>query len=41
MKFKESNKKKYYMQNMYINQIMKPENQNNLNFTYFENSTSI
>ena len=41
MKFKESNKQKYYMRNVYINQIMKPEIQNNLNYAYFENSASI
>ena len=38
MKYKESNKQKYYMRNVYINQIMKPEIQNNLNYAYFENS---
>ena len=37
MKYKESNKQKYYMRNVYINQIMKPEIQNNLNYAYFEN----
>ena len=41
MKFKESNKQKYYMRNVYINQIMKPEIQNNLNYAYFDNSGSI
>ena len=41
MKFKESNKQKYYMRNVYINQIMKPEIQNNLNYAYFENSSPI
>ena len=41
MKLKESNKQKYYMRNVYINQIMKPEIQNNLNYAYFENSGSI
>ena len=38
MKFKESNKQKYYIPNVYINQIMKPEIQNNLYYAYFENS---
>ena len=37
MKYKETNKQKYYMRNVYINQIMKPEIQNNLNYAYFEN----
>ena len=41
MKYKESNKPKYYMRNVYINQIMKPEIQNNLNYAYFENSDGI
>ena len=41
MKFKETNKQKYYMRNVYINQIMKPEIQNNLNYAYFDNSGSI
>ena len=41
MKFKEINKQKYYMRNVYINQIMKPEIQNNLNYAYFENSGTI
>ena len=41
MKFKEINKQKYYMRNVYINQIMKPEFQNNLNYAYFENSGTI
>ena len=36
MKFKES-KQKFYMRNVYINQIMKPQIQNNLNYAYFEN----
>ena len=41
MKYKESNKQKYYMRNVYINQIMKPEIQNNLNYAYFDNSGMI
>ena len=41
MKFKESNKQKFYMRNVYINQIMKPQIQNNLNYAYFENSAGI
>ena len=41
MKFKESNKQKFYMRNVYINQIMKPQIQNNLNYAYFENSGGI
>ena len=41
MKYKESNKQRYYMRNVYINQIMKPEIQNNLNYAYFENSGEI
>ena len=41
MKFKEINKQKYYMRNVYINQIMKPEFQNNLNYAYFDNSGTI
>ena len=41
MKFKESNKQKFYMRNVYINQIMKPQIQNNLNYAYFENPRNI
>ena len=41
MKYKESSKPKYYLRNVYINQIMKPEIQNNLNYAYFENSEGI
>ena len=41
MKYKESNKQRYYMRNVYINQIMKPEIQNNLNYAYFENPGEI
>ena len=41
MKYKESNKQKYYMRNVYINQIMKPEIQNNLNYAYFEDPGEI
>ena len=41
MKFKESNKQKFYMRNVYINQIMKPQIQNNLNYAYFENPNNI
>ena len=41
MKYKESNIPKYYLRNVYINQIMKPEIQNNLNYAYFENSEGI
>ena len=41
MKFKESNKQKFYMRNVYINQIMKPQIQNNLNYAYFENPQNI
>ena len=41
MKYKESNKQKYYLRNVYINQIMKPEIQNNLNYAYFENTEVI
>jgi len=41
MKYKETNKQKYYMRNVYINQIMKPEIQNNLNYAYFENPGDI
>ena len=41
MKIKEINKQKYYMRNVYINQIMKPEFQNNLNYAYFDNSGTI
>ena len=37
MQYKETNKQKFYMRNVYINQIMKPEIQNNLNYAYFEN----
>ena len=41
MKFKESNKQKFIMRNVYINQIMKPQIQNNLNYAYFENPRDI
>ena len=41
MKFKEANKQKFYMRNVYINQIMKPQIQNNLNYAYFENPRNI
>ena len=41
MKFKESSKQKFYMRNVYINQIMKPQIQNNLNYAYFENPAGI
>ena len=41
MKYKESSNPKYYLRNVYINQIMKPEIQNNLNYAYFENSEGI
>ena len=41
MKFKESNKQKFYMRNVYINQIMKPQIQNNLNYAYFEDPRNI
>ena len=41
MKIKESSKQKYYMRNVYINQIMKPEIQNNMNYAYFDDSGSI
>ena len=40
MNFKES-KQKFYMRNVYINQIMKPQIQNNLNYAYFENPGNI
>ena len=41
MKFKEANKQKFIMRNVYINQIMKPQIQNNLNYAYFENPRNI
>ena len=41
MKIKEANKQKFYMRNVYINQIMKPQIQNNLNYAYFENPRNI
>ena len=41
MKFKEANKQKFIMRNVYINQIMKPQIQNNLNYAYFENPRNL
>ena len=41
MKYKEPKKQQFYMRNVYINQIMKPQIQNNLNYAYFGNPRNL